>query len=428
MLLVDERAPLTLTSDKSTECYRNWWAGPDGAMVALMNRSIDLLEGLAAESGNVFNMTRRGYLYATADPTRTAQLEASGRLAEAQGAGPLRVHASAAHDAYLPAAAEGIPAEPTGADLLTDPALIRRHFPYLAPETVAVLHARRCGWFSGQQLGMYLLERARAAGVRLANARLAAVDTAGGRVRAVRLETPGATREVATPCLVIAAGPMLQSVAGMIGVSLPVFSEPHLKVAFRDVRAAIPREAPMLIWCDPQRLDWDATERTGLAEDPRLEALAGELPPGPHARPEGGAAGDNVLALWNYHEERLDAPRFPMAVPPHYAEVTLRGMSAMVPALRAYRERLPRVVIDGGYYTKTPENRPLCGPLPVEGAYVDAGLSGFGLMGASATGELLAAHVTGAALPGYAPAFLPSRFDDPAYREALAAWDDTGQL
>lgn len=25
--LSDERPPLTLTSDKSTECYRNWWPG-----------------------------------------------------------------------------------------------------------------------------------------------------------------------------------------------------------------------------------------------------------------------------------------------------------------------------------------------------------------------------------------------------------------
>ena len=48
VVLVDERPPLTLTSDKSTECYRNWWPGPGNAMVALTNRSIDLLEDLAA--------------------------------------------------------------------------------------------------------------------------------------------------------------------------------------------------------------------------------------------------------------------------------------------------------------------------------------------------------------------------------------------
>jgi glycine/D-amino acid oxidase-like deaminating enzyme len=55
VVLVDERPPLTLTSDKSTECYRNWWPGPGDAMVSLMNRSIDLMEDLARESGNAFN-------------------------------------------------------------------------------------------------------------------------------------------------------------------------------------------------------------------------------------------------------------------------------------------------------------------------------------------------------------------------------------
>src|SRR5207344_627642 len=67
VVLVDERPPLTLTSDKSAECYRNWWPGPGDAMVSVMNRSIDLLEELARESGNVFRMNRRGYLFATAD-------------------------------------------------------------------------------------------------------------------------------------------------------------------------------------------------------------------------------------------------------------------------------------------------------------------------------------------------------------------------
>jgi glycine/D-amino acid oxidase-like deaminating enzyme len=64
ILLIDERPPLSFTSDRSTECYRNWW--PDAEMLALMNRSIDLMEGLADESGNVFQMNRRGYLYVTA--------------------------------------------------------------------------------------------------------------------------------------------------------------------------------------------------------------------------------------------------------------------------------------------------------------------------------------------------------------------------
>ena len=92
VVLVDERAPLTLTSDKSAECYRNWWPGPGDAMVALMTRSIDLLEELARESDNVFRMNRRGYLFATADPARASELvrlcRGSVRVRRGSGAAP----------------------------------------------------------------------------------------------------------------------------------------------------------------------------------------------------------------------------------------------------------------------------------------------------------------------------------------------------
>ena len=197
VVLVDERPPLTLTSDKSAECYRNWWPGPGDAMVAVMNRSIDLLEELARESGNVFRMNRRGYLFATADPARVPQFHRAAAEAAALGSGPVRGHATAV-SGYVPAAADGFDSPLTGADVITEPSLIRRHFPYLAPDTLAVLHARRCGWFSGQQLGMYLLERAREHGVELVLGRVETIDTTGGRVRGVHVTGPGGGRVIGT--------------------------------------------------------------------------------------------------------------------------------------------------------------------------------------------------------------------------------------
>jgi glycine/D-amino acid oxidase-like deaminating enzyme len=122
------------------------------------------------------------------------------------------------------------------------------------------------------------------------------------------------------------------------------------------------------------------------------------------------------------------APAFPVAIDPEFPETVLRGMTTLVPGLAAYLEKLPKSYVDGGYYTKTRENRPLIGPLPVAGAYILAALSGYGLMAACAGGELLAAHLTGSALPAYAPAFLLSRYDDPAYQHQLAKWGSTGQL
>jgi len=100
----------------------------------------------------------------------------------------------------------------------------------------------------------------------------------------------------------------------------------------------------------------------------------------------------------------------------------------LVPALAAYFGRLPRGIVDGGYYTKTRENRFLAGPLPLEGAYVLGALSGYGLMASNGAADLLADHITGRPLPAYAPAFLLSRYDDPAYRERLERWGDSGQL
>ena len=47
-MIVEATNPLSLTSDKSSEAYRNWWPGPDRSMTAFMNRSIDLMEGHCA--------------------------------------------------------------------------------------------------------------------------------------------------------------------------------------------------------------------------------------------------------------------------------------------------------------------------------------------------------------------------------------------
>src|ERR1700745_3591742 len=70
--IVEPGLPLSLTSDKSTEAYRNWWPGPDRAMTAFMNRSIDLIEEIARATDNRINLNRRGYVFATPDTGKVA--------------------------------------------------------------------------------------------------------------------------------------------------------------------------------------------------------------------------------------------------------------------------------------------------------------------------------------------------------------------
>lgn len=428
VVLVDERDPLSLTSVRSTECYRNWWPGPGDAMVRLTNRSIDLLEGWARETGNRIGLNRRGYAYLSADPKRIPVFEAAAAEAANLGSGPVRRHTGQPGEAaYIPADPQGFESPLTGCDLLLDPGLVQQHFPGVTERAVALLHARRCGWFDAQQLGAYLLERARAAGVRVLRGSMERVEVEAGRVQAVHLAGPAAGR-LATSRLVIAAGPFLRRAGQMLGLDLPVYCELHAKIAFDDHRNAIDRNAPLMIWTDPQCLPWSDDEREVLAENASTRYLLDEFPAGVHMRPEGGPGSRMALMLWTYDLAPRE-PVWPPVLDPEYPDIVLRGMAAMCPGLKAYFGSAARPEYDGGYYCKTRENRPLIGPLPVEGAYIIGALSGFGLLASPAAGELLAAHVTGQPLPELESWFRLERYEDPHYQSLLENWSAvSGQL
>jgi glycine/D-amino acid oxidase-like deaminating enzyme len=232
---------------------------------------------------------------------------------------------------------------------------------------------------------------------------------------------------VSTRNFVNAAGPLVKEVGRMVGVDLPVFSELHLKMSFSDHLSAVPRNAPMLIWTDPVRFPWTEEERTVLNESEETRKLLEELPSGVHTRPEGGAQSYILLGLWPYHTPPVE-PTIPFLIDPRYPEMVLRGLTTMIPGLKPYVDRLPKSIVDGGYYTRTRENRPLIGKLPVEGAYVIGALSGFGVMAACGAGELLATHLTGSKLPPYAPVFALERYEDPEYQKLLENWGESGQL
>ena len=344
--LIDEHPPLSFTSDRSTECYRNWWA--DTEMLALMNRSIDLMEMLAEESGNVFRMNRRGYLYVTADEGKVAYLRTTSQQISDLGAGPLRVHSSSSLY-YQPSSKEGFHAQPTGADLLIGNELIHKYFPYLTEHVVAALHVRRAGWLSAQQLGMYLLERARQHGVRFESARVTGVDAGNDCVKAIRLSSG---EQIDSPIFINAAGPYFREVGRLLGIDLPVHTELHLKAAVKDPLGVVGRDAPLLIWMDSQPLPWQEDERQALAEDDETRWLTEPFPSGVHTRPEGGDESQTILMLWEYQTKVME-PVWPPVMDEQYPEIALRGLAAMLPRMKEYFGRMPRPQLDGGYYTKT---------------------------------------------------------------------------
>jgi len=423
--VIDERPPLSLTSGKSTECYRNWW--PEPAMIRLIDRSIEWLDRWAGETGNAFGLSRRGYLYASTSEEGGRALLERARTISGLGAGALRVTSIAS---VLPEEADpasGAERSGPGAVYCADSGVIRAEFPYLSPETQAVLHVRRAGWLRAHELGTWLLQQAEAAGVTRLMGRLTGVDASGGAIRGVTVETAGGTLRMASPILVNAAGPFAGEVGDLAGVPLPLSWELHLKAAFRDDQQVVPREAPLVILTDEQQLLWSEEEQALLHQSAADQALLDRLPGGAHLRPEGPAGSPYCLLLWPYHLPPV-RPVFPIVPDPAYAEIAMRGMSRLIPGLRTYVARMPRTDVDGGYYTRTADNLPLIGPTPVEGFFLMAALSGFGVMASPAAGEILALEILGQDRPTFADAYLLRRFESAAYQEQLTHKGDAGEL
>jgi glycine/D-amino acid oxidase-like deaminating enzyme len=393
VVVLEREAPLACTSDKSTECYRVFWPG-DETLAALVARSLELIGTFSA----VARPNHRGYLYVGEEEPLLLMAQ------EAAHAGPLRVHREAS--TYPEEAAWGLD--------LVRPGALEGVFPYLGHlRGKAALHVRPAGWFSAQGLGMGLLEGLRRMGGRLAYGEFLGLERQGGRPRYARVRL--GEEETLWPfgLLVLAPGPGLPGLLKALGLSLPVMAEPHFKAWFPDPLGLFPREAPLIIWNEPQEI-FTPEEKGLLQEEDGLAPLLASLPPGAHGRPEG----EGFLALYNpFPAEEI--PQGCLPTPPPWAgEVALRGLFPLLPRLSRYLGLRPRV--DGGYYVRTPENRPLLGPLE-EGVFLLGAFSGYGVMAALGAGELLARLALGEDPPSWAWTLAPGRFQDPSYCPGAAA-------
>ena len=381
VLLIDPRPPMSYTSAQSGDNYRNWWPHP--VMAAFTNDSIDELDRLAGDSNNIFNMTRGGYVLASRK-------------------------------------------EPSSENQISGEA-IAATYPWLSDEIRSVTHIRRGGDISGQQLGMYMLERIRERGGRLLRGAVTSIDVG----RRFRLEVDQETA-IEAEQIVNAAGPFANRIAGMLGESLPVTNLFQQKVAFEDRLGVIRRDMPFSIDLDAKTLSWSDEERALLADDPDLAWLTETMPGGTHCRPDGGPRAKWVKLGWAYNnqisEPQEDLANEP-ASDPQFPEIVMRGAAAFIPALRPYIEEPPtRYSHYGGYYTMTDENWPLIGPMATNNAFMIAALSGFGSMSACAGGRLCAAWMTGGELPDYAAALSTSRYDNDALMQELRQATSKGIL
>ncbi|MEM9369484.1 MAG: FAD-binding oxidoreductase, partial [Planctomycetota bacterium] len=282
--LIDRAQPMAFTSAQSGENYRNWWPHP--TMVAFTNRSIDLLETIAKDSGNRINMNRRGYALAT----RKSDIDAlvtqlhDGLADRAEDL--LRYHTTPSVNGYHPFDKPDWKGVPDGVDIVQNRELIRTLFPSYDPDIQTIIHIRRGGDISGQQLGSYMLEYLRSVGVQRVVGTVESITRQ--RDYSVEVSNADGTATLHASKIVNAAGPFAARIAAMLDVTLPVHNTFQQKIAFEDRIGAVPRALPFSIDLDDQLIDWSDEEREMLSEDPDVAWLAKKMPGAIHCRPDGG--------------------------------------------------------------------------------------------------------------------------------------------
>lgn len=425
IVMIDPRDPISFTSAQSGENYRNWWPHP--VMTALTNDSIALMEDIAAETGNRINMTRRGYALTTRRVQPDDLIEDLFRGYGADAGQLIRFHSGAGpNHSYRASTSAAWEDAPDGVDVLQDAALIRQAFPTLARDVATVLHVRRAGSISGQQLGQFMLEYSRANGGRLIRGEVTAIET--GSPMTLHIATPDGAKAISAEKVVNAAGPFLKDVAAMVGEAIDVSCVYQQKIAFEDREGVVPRNLPFTIDLDGQTLSWTEEERQILAEDPATARLTQLMQGGIHCRPDGAEDGKWIKLGWAFNHVPSD-PHRPEPIDAQFPDIVLRGASRLQPGLAGYIGKLPRGARHyGGYYTMTDENWPLIGPTRTPGMFIAGALSGYGTMAACISGEICANWIAEKPTASYAQMLSPSRYADPNVMAELKSQGSRGHL
>ena len=424
VLLIDSRDPMSYTTAQSGDNYRNWW--PSQVMTQFTNHSISLMQEIARETSNEIQMKQRGYALASRSKNIDDLIKTLDKN-YGESNEQVRIHNSFQNNPhpYLDPHNKDWASSVDGVDVISNKQLIQQTFPHFSPEIENVIHIRKAGDFSSQQMGQVMLQQIKLLGCSRLRGQLINVVKDGK----YKLEVKTSKGVVALKAdkLINAAGPYVADIATMLGVELPIKNQFHQKIAFEDHLSAVPRNQPFSIDIDEATLDWNEDEKESLKEDFELAWLTKSISGGIHSRPEGegrwiklGWAYNTENSHPNYHQELTADSKYN----PYFPEIVLRGAAKLNPSLVPYIETLPvNLTHYGGYYTMTDENWPLIGPLDDSEAYVAGALSGFGCMGACAAGSLCADWVCQGQLPEYAHALSLNRYQDPELIKEMKAAD-----
>lgn len=409
ILLVDKRPPMTHTSDKSGSNYRNWWTHP--AMMQLTNHSIDLMDKLASDKGNFFNMNRRGYGYFSQRQEILPDLET---YSSSPTMGEIRVHDNSLN-AYHPQ--ENF--DNRGADVIIGHDLVKQVAPFVSDDIQSMIHVRRAGWISTRVMAQHMLDTATQSGLLEMRGEVTHLDHCNEQSTLI-ITTPHGDYKIHTSKLVLATGPSLPHFGKMLNIDFHAYNVMHQKVMLCDNKQVIPDGMPFMIFRDSPPVDWSEDELTYLEQHAESVSIPGNF----HIR----RVNDQWIHIgWAFNRQRIvntDETPFDKMFP----KVLVKGISSFIPSLKPYVETLPQpIVVSGGYYTRTLENLPILQETSYSGLYVIGALSGFGVMVGCGAGELMSRMITGHTLPAYVDNFSLSRYDRPDYYNLMESYS-SGEL
>ena len=336
-LVVERRAALcTLTTPASTGAFRLQFDNLEE--LEMVRESVELFLNFSDATGqNDYDLAIRqqGYLWLTTDDRR----------ADRQRTLVAQQHGWGQNDIEL-----------LGGDE------VRSRWPYVKDEIVQARWRAGDGFLDPKALTLGLMAGSGASvctacevtGFRTSNGRLSGVETNRGTV--------------SCESAVIAAGPFSGAVGGLAGLSLPLTTVARHKVVMPEV-PEVPPGAPMTI-DDDTGAHWRPALRGAylLHTDPTT-------PPSPPA--------EDVTPDHRFAHALLD-PSSPVSVArvsDFWERVWARGSAHWF--------------MQSGYYTMTPDHRPLLGPSALPGLYINTGYSGHGIMGSPAGSRRFVDVLTG---------------------------------
>ncbi len=390
IILIDKNQPLSFTTSKSGENYRDYW--PEENMRSFISDSILLMKELKLKYEDAsFDMINSGYNFVSHNSEKkvfdTNLLSDSKKYFEE----------------------------------ITDNNVIQNNHSYLDKNIKKIVTVKNAGRIDVYALGSLLLREAKKMGLKQIEGEILDINKKDSSFNI----TLNSKQTIKTSKIVIAAGPFINNIAKMLGFQFPISNTLQRKFIIPDPKKIIPKNMPFTIYADSQFLNWSNDEIDFFSSDQKYKWLLNKFPGGLHIKPDS----EGIKLGWAFQTEHTKAtwsiPKMDL-----FPQVVLKGASNFIPELSEYENNIPSPLIEyAGHYTRTKENWPLIGPAKEKNIFVIGALAGYGTMASCAAGKLCATYILKETkLPKYAKYFHPQRYEDTVILKEISKINNDGQL